>query len=553
MALPSYQMPKDRMALLSDPQDASFLYVAGNGGHIAYRVRGWQGDAPVWEKLWGSKGNHTKDGSAPHCDCRNWAWRPPPSSPSSSSSSPPSSSSPSPSSAQGTIVLVSDGGIFERDLPRAPLAQGGWRSLNGNIGAMEFLTAHWDAADARWVGGAQDNDVQLAPPACAPDDAALGINFGDGTVTAVDNSQTPARIFGTTQFYGQRDLDRVTGGRSDAGMGIGHAGRRRLDGDGDDDDDGSDDAPGFINSGLLFRQGPLTLAVPLEKWFPISAQFPLFVQPFQLNAAAPTQLVIFANGSAGGAANASGWYGVELPPGLSDPDDVAEPTLLAETEARASVLDFRVGGVTGGAADPAVLVGVNSTHFYHRASPAAVTDAVVIRALPTTFTEPSILAYTAAGDPLIGPVSHGQTVFLAVHPGDSSTSAVTGWSSVRDNAAGADSVWLTTDAGDTWMDATGDLAAATATVGRARPSGLLLLGDALLVGTVAGVFVSHPEAGSPVKWSRLGLCSDLPLVLVMGLSHEAGSDTLVAATMGRGIYVLANATQALAQHRKSQR
>ena len=169
-----------------------------------------------------------------------------------------------------------------------------------------------------------------------------------------------------------------------------------------------------------------------------------------------------------------------------------------------------------------------------------------------TNTEPSILEYTAAGDPLIGPVSHGQTVFLAVHPADSSTAAVTGWSSVIDNAAGQDSVWLTSDAGRTWTDVTGDLVAATGTVGRPRPSGLLLLGDALLVGTVSGVYVSYPKAGHPVAWSRLGLCSDLPLVLVMGLSHEPSSDTLVAATMGRGIYTLPNATNALKQHAQSQ-
>jgi hypothetical protein len=74
------QMPKDRMALIADPQDSSYLYVAGNGGAQPHRIR-WQ--TGVWEKMWGPRGpgrfnpNQTKyssDGSAPHGDCRNWCY-----------------------------------------------------------------------------------------------------------------------------------------------------------------------------------------------------------------------------------------------------------------------------------------------------------------------------------------------------------------------------------------------------------------------------------------------------------------------------------------------
>jgi hypothetical protein len=240
----------------------------------------------------------------------------------------------------------------------------------------------------------------------------------------------------------------------------------------------------------------------------------------------------------------SGFYQFELPEGLSDPDSIQPPILLAETDIAATVLTFVAGGMTAGRADEAVIVGANSTHFYHRSAPASTAGPLVVKPLPTAFVEPAVLRYNETdGTPYIGPVSHGQTVFLAVDPTDSHTAAVTGWSSVLDNSAGADAIWLTRDAGDTWTDVTGDLTAATATVGRARPSGMAIVGDALLVGTVSGVYVSWP-AKSP-KWARLGLCEDLPLVLVMSLSHEPTSDTLVAATFGRGIYVLPNATQVL--------
>jgi len=572
------QMPKDRMALLADPQDPSLLYVAGNGGAQPHRVAWATG---VWEKMWGPRGparldphatHYTSDGSAPHGDCRNWAWRPgaAPGDP-------------------GSLVLTSDGGIFERDRPRGALDAGRWRSLNGDIGAMEFYSAHWDAAGERWIGGAQDNDVQVAPERCGASDVALGINFGDGTSTATDNSVSPTRLFGTTQFYGQRDDDGVRAARKRAGLvrrsvaasaanaaadGRYVAFREAGDDDalGDDDDDPNDQMTTSPQGMLMWSKNAsvgheTALAIPLTKWFPFESQFPLFVQPFALNLGREgpgKPLVIWANGSAargggGGKWSKSGFWQVELPPGLSDPDDVAEPALLAEVDARASVLAFAAGGVTAGRRDEAALVAVNGTHFYHRSAPAGVGDPLTVKRLPTTFAEPDVLRYNASdGTPFIGPVSHGQTVFLAVHPGDSRTSAVTGWHSVRDNtgAAGADGVWLTADAGDTWRDVTGDLAAATATVGRPRPSGLLLLGDALLVGTVSGVFVSWPAragaggsggaAGAANnRWSRLGLCKELPLVLVMALSHEPTSDTLVAATFGRGVYVLANATQAL--------
>ncbi len=88
---------------------------------------------------------------------------------------------------------------------------------------------------------------------------------------------------------------------------------------------------------------------------------------------------------------------------------------------------------------------------------------------------------------------------------------------------------------------------------RARPSGLLIVdypsvGEgafALLAGTVSGVFVAWPAAGEAVEWTRLGSCAQFPLVMTKGLSYEVYSDTLVAATMGRGAYVLSGAKKAL--------
>ena len=157
------------------------------------------------------------------------------------------------------------------------------------------------------------------------------------------------------------------------------------------------------------------------------------------------------------------------------------------------------------------------------------------------------------------------------------------------------------DAGESWNDATGNLVNATGTTAKARPSGLLLVDVdvdvdvdvhtkagvakgvatgaasgaasgaatgsltgtrskeqgkaaqrkvALLVGTSTGVFVSWTDR--PGQWARLGSCSNFPMVLTLGLSHERTSDTLVAATMGRGVYTMTGLGPALARLRVEQ-
>ena len=91
-----------------------------------------------------------------------------------------------------------------------------------------------------------------------------------------------------------------------------------------------------------------------------------------------------------------------------------------------------------------------------------------------------------------------------------------------------------------------------------RPSAIALVDladahtSALLLGTVSGVYVTWTDVGRLGQWTRLGSCAELPLVLTLGLSYEPSSDTLVAATFGRGVYVMHQATQAL-QHARRQR
>lgn len=218
------------------------------------------------------------------------------------------------------------------------------------------------------------------------------------------------------------------------------------------------------------------------------------------------------------------------------------------------------GGRTRGRADPSLLVALNNTHILYQ-SDVATSGELKAFALPAAYAAPLTLRYDLkTHQPIIGPVSHGRTVALAVSRADSSLIAVTGRPDVLTNL-GDESIWLTRDAGASWHNCTGDLIKATGTTAKARPSALLIMdlgGEAfdgrsggahattvLLVGTVSGVYLSWVDDARLGQWSRLGTCAELPLVLTLGLSYEPRSDTLVAATFGRGVYVMHGATKAL--------
>ena len=558
-------MPKDRMAILGDPELKDLLYVAGNAGALAWRVNVTSG---VWTKMWDAD---TPDGSpAPHGDCRNYAW----------------DAGRAADHDAGRLVLVSDGGVFARERPRE--AGGKWVSLNGNYASMELLSAHYDWRGGcslatylpvlsrsstnshitpysfpshcstcccqpgdRYIAGAQDNSAQVTPTNSTAADVAVGFVGGDGTVTAVDSHATPSRLFGTTQFIGVGTID-IDPSRRRLGQ--------RTEGDGGDDDDDC--------GGLCFVQGDKYINVPIDKYFPEPSSFPFFVQPYVLNRFDPTKLTFWTNGTA---ARPSAFYQFDLPYSIRKAADIAPPAKVLESPAGAFFLDFVAGGVTAGAEDPSLLLGVSNTHLYVRSAETEATTegaagAMVARKLPVAFARPVTMEYDEAqqGARILGPVTHGRTVSLAVSAADSRVVAVTGWPSVSSNE-GDELIFLSRDAGKTWTNVTANLKAASGVVGKVRPGGLLIVdglpgsGDsALLTGASSGVLASFfspaaaaataaAGAGSSVgDWSRLGTCSEFPIVLTADLSYEPHTDRIVAATFGRGIYSLVGAKKALA-------
>ena len=86
----------------------------------------------------------------------------------------------------------------------------------------------------------------------------------------------------------------------------------------------------------------------------------------------------------------------------------------------------------------------------------------------------------------------------------------------------------------------GNLATASAVVGLARPGGLVFVGAPGGDGSDEFFGRHHQRRLYELphgtwRWKRLGRCDTLPLVLVYTMQWERTSDTLVAATMGRGV------------------
>jgi hypothetical protein len=525
-------MPKDRMALLADPVYGDLLYVAGNGGALAWRVNVTTG---IWTKMWDEP--DVVDGSVPHGDCRNFAW----------------------DQASERLLLVTDGGIFARIQPREP--GGRWISLNGDYSALELLSAHYDAQDGRYVLGAQDNFAIVTKPHATPTDVGFGFVGGDGTVTMVDSQAKPhSRLFGTTQFLGVGTIE------NDPKRTAAKVATKNKDDN--DDDDGDEDRC----RGLCFAQGDKFIPIEMYKYFPEPSTFPFFVHPYTLNVQDPTLMHFWTNASTA-SHRPSAFYEFSIPYTIQDKDDIGAPTKLLETPPGAMIMDFVSGGYTNGTADPNLLIGISNTHIYVRSLVDQGPDnGMIARPLPMNFAAPVTLEYDDAnsGARILGPLTHAKTVFMSVSPSDSRFVAVTGWPSVKDNL-GDEAIFVTMDAGQTWRNVTGDLREASGVAGKVRPGGLLIVDlpsskdccrnattRALLAGTSNGIlttFISSSHGAEhsirrqdgkhQQQWTRLGTCKEFPIVLVAGIDYEPISDRLVAATYGRGIYILKDAKHKL--------
>ncbi|MCA9185599.1 MAG: tandem-95 repeat protein [Planctomycetales bacterium] len=102
------------------------------------------------------------------------------------------------------------------------------------------------------------------------------------------------------------------------------------------------------------------------------------------------------------------------------------------------------------------------------------------------------------------------------------------------------SVYRTTNAGRSWTDFTGNLAAFNP--GELRTAEFIFDGaNALVIGTARGVYYNNLTATSSGAWAKLG--DDLPNVLIYDMDYDAEDDLLVVGTLGPGAFVLPNVSQ----------
>jgi hypothetical protein len=101
----------------------------------------------------------------------------------------------------------------------------------------------------------------------------------------------------------------------------------------------------------------------------------------------------------------------------------------------------------------------------------------------------------------------------------------------------SDQVFRTTNAGASWTDITGNLAQTGAGGFNTTEFVAGSPNDLLLVGTNAGVYVSFSSSGF-TSWTKLG--SGLPNTPVLDLDYDAADDILLAGTLGRGAWAIAN-------------
>jgi photosystem II stability/assembly factor-like uncharacterized protein len=101
-----------------------------------------------------------------------------------------------------------------------------------------------------------------------------------------------------------------------------------------------------------------------------------------------------------------------------------------------------------------------------------------------------------------------------------------------------DQVFMTSDAGATWADVTGDL---SSLAGGFRAITYIkgTTGDFITVGTSAGVFIL--SVGSSASWLKLG--NGLPNAQVRELTYDPADDLLIVGTLGRGTWVLTEVAQ----------
>ena len=234
-----------------------------------------------------------------------------------------------------------------------------------------------------------------------------------------------------------------------------------------------------------------------------------FYQPFELNAVNPSRMVIgtdtiYESTDRGDHLTVLG----NLPDLTGDGLDNDGNQGADEADEYVATTALAYGGYLGAAGNTSVLyVGTNAVRL-------GLADRVYVRTAGAGMPLPTATPFP------------GDTVrAIALDPDDWATAYV----------VDSNRVYQTPDAGLTWNDITGDL---TGTVLRSVEVIPAAGFDAIVVGAREGAFITATT--TPGQWLEMG--TNLPAVPVWDMDYDAGDDMMVSGTLGRGSYILPDAS-----------
>ena len=470
-------------SMLADASDPNVVFVGGDRepglggtteptlpnslGSDNFYGRLFRGDASLpeglqWEGVVSNgadpDGAGPKPGTAPHADSRNMVF-----------------------DANHNILEVDDGGIFRLVDPGNKADVPGlrhWQVVNGDLGVTEFYSAAWNRRDRLVIAGAQD--VGTSTQASPGNKTWRTIDQGDGGIIQVDNSgANPVVYFSRDQLgnFSRVTLDRV-----------------------DNDGDGSVDLGDFTEwETIALRVDGAGIKVLSDVDSGLQ-----FVQPYVLNAADPTRLMIgtrsalYESRNRGDMIRSVAGLGARHRPLNPFRDQRGRPVT-------GNVTAMVYGGFEGATAKPDVAWVSVEDHLFVRTTAG------------NTFTEVG----SFPGRNL------GQSVRdIVVDP--------TNWK--RAWVVNDSNVYFTPDGGANWEQVSLFLRG----VSDFRTVELVKDGatETLLVGGLGGVIRTTNPTSNAATWTEFG--QKLPNVLVTDLRYDATADVLLAATFGRGAWTMTN-------------
>jgi Ca2+-binding RTX toxin-like protein len=397
----------------------------------------------------------------------------------------------------GTHVLfeVDDGGIYRLDSPgdqSVNRTNRKWSSLIGNLQISEFYSVAYDSKKDTILGGMQDTGTAEQ---AAKDMPGWTENIGgDGGVVAVDNTGATATYYFTSQNLGKpssasdpNSFCRVPGDH------VNNDGDARID----NCNEGTRIALNVTGTGKTLYQVDKTIQ---------------FVQPYLLNAVAPSRMLI----------------GTDT---LYESTDQGQN--LKKLQKVGTVVAMAYGGSFTADPDPTKRAKANVAYV------ATIDNKLFVRD-------------DTGGSNVAAAGSFKQVEF----PGNSTIKDIVldpdDWHKVY--VVKADKVYFNANAGKKgeWKDLTANLPTLTTELGGLDLRTIEFIRNGgnfgLLVGGRGGVFRAiNPTPGHPIRWTKFGgdfeLHKNLPNTLVTDLRYDSTDNILVAGTFGRGAWTVKDANQ----------